>query len=176
MNFSIEFNSKYKHYIIDNIKIRFRSFIQSILLAIFLFFISMYLINYKIGRVITWNEILLAYILYALCIILILISPFIFLFIKINKSLKGDIKMIFTKQENGEYLLNVIGMKSNKEFQSKEIINTITIYKSYYKIYTRKGNDYYVPKRVLNISINENLTSLKKEIDEYRIEETKNKR
>lgn len=176
MNFSIEFNSKYKHYFIDNLKIRFRSFMQAILIALVLFFTSIYLIYYKIGRVITWRTRLLAYILYAICIALIFISPFIFIFIKINKSLKGDIKMTFMKQDNGEYLINIMGMKSNKEFQSKEIINTITNYKSYYKIYTRNGNYYYVPKRVLNISINENLTSLKKEIDDYRIEETKNKR
>lgn len=160
MNFTIEMDSNYKGKRKDILKLKFSSFLWTIVLGVFAFFTGVYISFINYNRVINDIVFAIGIIVMIIGVLFLVCSPFVLLFKGLNRKLKGKITFAFTKGEDQKWAYTLTATKNDKLFQESGFITMVMKKKCFFDLFNNKGNEYYIPMKVLSEEQLGNLNSL----------------
>lgn len=146
LNITISFDNKYNGNKKDRIRYKTSNFSLVFIGGLIIFCAGIYLMFFHFRPRPIGIQKYEAIFIFVLGIVLIIASPFAFIFSKMNAKFDGEIMFNIKKDEsNPDYQLNVTGYKKEKLCKETCIINSIEAKKNFYEINTRKGKNYIIP-------------------------------
>jgi len=173
MKITFEFNSDYKGKGLNNLKAKLSSFLLNIFGSICSFFVAIYWFLYHTKHVMAKIDTIIIFTFTFLGVALLISSPFVLLFKRINKGIKGLMKFIIEEDEQThEFHYTLYTILDNLDYKEEGLIDIIDQKSTYFMLKTKNNTSYLIPSSELSLNIRFELASICAEIKNRRIKKS----
>ena len=175
-SYTIRFDTDYKGRWKDSAIVKLKSYLFWFLLITFFFVLIACTVFTPKGRDLPTLVLYILTALFYLYPVIIIVLPFLFIFLGINRGFHKTLSLTFKKEEDGQYRISVRGIRKNKEYLKDDVIQIIDIKKPFFRItLTQDSSEIYVPYKAIQEKDMDYLNTIEKDIRQRRVEETKNR-